>query len=207
MTIVLALIAYLIGSVSFAVVVSRAMDMPDPRSYGSKNPGATNVLRTGKKVAAALTLLGDAGKGWLAGFMTDHFFSTEVPASYKMAAVAVAVVVGHMYPVFHRFQGGKGVSTALGVLLALNVWLAVGAASTWLVIAVFFRISSLAALIAAVSAPVFCFMLYGIHPYTLAVGIIALLLVWRHKGNIRKLLAGTEARIGGKRNPPAPDVN
>jgi len=207
MTIVLALIAYLIGSVSFAVVVSRAMGMPDPRSYGSKNPGATNVLRTGKKVAAALTLLGDAGKGWLAGFMTDHFFSTEVPASYKMAAVAVAVVVGHMYPVFHRFQGGKGVSTALGVLLALNVWLAVGAASTWLVIAVFFRISSLAALIAAVSAPVFCFMLYGIHPYTLAVGIIALLLVWRHKGNIRKLLAGTEARIGGKRNPPAPDVN
>jgi glycerol-3-phosphate acyltransferase PlsY len=207
MTIVLALAAYLLGSISFAVVVSRAMKLPDPRSYGSKNPGATNVLRTGKKVAAALTLLGDAAKGWLAVFLTDHFFSTEVPASYKMASVAVAVVVGHMYPVFHRFQGGKGVSTALGVLLALNVWLAVGGASTWLVIAVFFRISSLAALIAAVSAPVYCFMLYGIHPYTLAVGIIALLLVWRHKGNIRKLLAGTEARIGGKRNPPAPDVN
>jgi len=207
MTIVLALAAYLLGSISFAVVVSRAMKLPDPRSYGSKNPGATNVLRTGKKVAAALTLLGDAAKGWLAVFLTDHFFSTEVPASYKMAAVAVSVVVGHIYPVFHRFQGGKGVSTALGVLLALNVWLAVGAASTWLVIAVFFRISSLAALIAAVSAPVYCFMLYGIHPYTLAVGIIALLLVWRHKGNIRKLLAGTEARIGGKRNPPAPDVN
>ena len=207
MTIVLALAAYLLGSISFAVVVSRAMKLPDPRSYGSKNPGATNVLRTGKKVAAALTLLGDAAKGWLAVFLTDHFFSTEVPASYKMAAVAVAVVVGHMYPVFHRFQGGKGVSTALGVLLALNVWLAVGAASTWLVIAVFFRISSLAALIAAVSAPVYCFMLYGIHPYTLAVGIIALLLVWRHKANIRKLLAGTEARIGGKKNPPAPDVN
>ena len=207
MTIVLALIAYLIGSVSFAVVVSRAMGMPDPRSYGSKNPGATNVLRTGKKVAAALTLLGDAGKGWLAVFLTDHFCSTAVPASNKMAAVAVAVEVGHMYPVFHRFQGGKGVSTALGVLLALNVWLAVGAASTWLVIAVFFRISSLAALIAAVSAPVYCFMLYGIYPYTLAVGIIALLLVWRHKANIRKLLAGTEARIGGNKNPPAPDAN
>ena len=207
MTIVLALAAYLLGSISFAVVVSRAMKLPDPRSYGSKNPGATNVLRTGKKVAAALTLLGDAAKGWLAVFLTDHFFSTEVPASYKMAAVAVAVVVGHMYPVFHRFQGGKGVSTALGVLLALNVWLAAGAASTWLVIAVFFRISSLAALIAAVSAPVYCFMLYGIHPYTLAVGIIALLLVWRHKANIRKLLDGTEARIGGKKNPPARDVN
>jgi len=140
-------------------------------------------------------------------FLTDHFFSTEVPASYKMAAVALAVVVGHMYPIFHRFQGGKGVSTALGVLLALNVWLAVGAASTWLVIAVFFRISSLAALIAAVSAPIYCFMLYGLHPYTLAVGIIALLLVWRHKANIRKLLAGTEARIGGNKNPPAPDAN
>jgi len=124
-----------------------------------------------------------------------------------MAAVALAVVVGHMYPIFHRFQGGKGVSTALGVLLALNVWLAVGAASTWLVIAVFFRISSLAALIAAVSAPIYCFMLYGLHPYTLAVGIIALLLVWRHKANIRKLLAGTEARIGGNKNPPAPDAN
>jgi len=207
MTIVLALAAYLLGSISFAVVVSRAMKLPDPRSYGSKNPGATNVLRTGKKVAAALTLLGDAAKGWLAVFLTDHFFSTEVPASYKMAAVAVAVVVGHMYPVFHRFQGGKGVSTALGVLLALNVWLAVGGASTWLVIAVFFRISSLAALIAAVSAPIYCFMLYGLHPYTLAVGIIALLLVWRHKANIRKLLAGTEARIGGNKNPPAPDAN
>ena len=207
MTIVLAVIAYLIGSVSFAVVVSRAMGLPDPRSYGSKNPGATNVLRTGKKIAAALTLLGDAAKGWLAVFLTDHFFSTEVPASYKMSAVAIAVVIGHMYPVFHRFQGGKGVSTALGVLLALNVWLAAGAASTWIVIAVFFRISSLAALIAAVSAPVYCYMLYGIHPYTLAMGIIALLLVWRHRTNIRKLLAGTEGRIGREKNTTTPDAD
>jgi glycerol-3-phosphate acyltransferase PlsY len=199
MTIVLVLIAYLIGSVSFAVVVSRAMRLPDPRSYGSKNPGATNVLRTGKKLAAVLTLLGDAAKGWLAVFLTDHFFSTEVPATYKMAAVAIAVLIGHMYPVFHRFQGGKGVATALGVLLALNAWLAAGTVSTWLIIAVFFRISSLAALIAALSAPVFCYLLYGIHPYTLAVGIIALMLVWRHKTNIRNLLAGTEGRIGAKK--------
>jgi glycerol-3-phosphate acyltransferase PlsY len=199
MTIVLVLIAYLIGSVSFAVVVSRAMGLPDPRSYGSKNPGATNVLRTGKKLAAVLTLLGDAAKGWLAVFLTDHFFSTEVPATYKMAAVAIAVLIGHMYPVFHRFQGGKGVATALGVLLALNAWLAAGTVSTWLIIAVFFRISSLAALIAALSAPVFCYLLYGIHPYTLAVGIIALMLVWRHKTNIRNLLAGTEGRIGAKK--------
>jgi glycerol-3-phosphate acyltransferase PlsY len=205
MTLVLALIAYLIGSVSFAVVVSRAMGLPDPRSYGSKNPGATNVLRTGKKVAAALTLLGDAAKGWLAVFLTDHFFSTEVPAAYKMSVVAIAVVVGHMYPVFHRFQGGKGVSTALGVLLALNAWMAAGALSTWIVIAVFFRISSLASLIAAVSAPVFCYMLYGIHPYTLAVSIIALLLVWRHRTNIRKLLAGTEGRLDREKVTTTPD--
>ena len=205
MTIVLALIAYLIGSISFAVVVSYAMGLPDPRSYGSKNPGATNVLRTGKKVAAALTLLGDAAKGWLAVFLTDHYFSTEVPAAYKMSAVAIAVVIGHMYPVFHRFQGGKGVATALGVLLALNAWMAAGALSTWIVIAVFFRISSLASLTAAVSAPVFCYMLYGIHPYTLAVSIIAALLVWRHHTNIRKLLAGTEGRLDREKVTTAPD--
>jgi glycerol-3-phosphate acyltransferase PlsY len=113
--------------------------------------------------------------------------------------VALAVLIGHMYPVFHRFQGGKGVATALGVLLALNAWLAAGAASTWLIIAVFFRISSLAALVAALSAPVFCYLLYGIHPYTLAVGIIAVMLFWRHKTNIRKLLAGTEGRLGEKK--------
>ena len=202
MTLALVAIAYLIGSVSFAVVVSRAMRLPDPRSYGSKNPGATNVLRTGKKVAAALTLLGDAAKGWLAVFLTDHFFSTAVPASYKMSAVAVAVVIGHLYPLFHRFHGGKGVSTALGVLLALNVWLAAGAASTWIIIMVFFRVSSLAALIAALSAPVYCYLLYEIHPFTMAVSIISLLLIWRHKANIRNLLAGTEGRIGKKKNTP-----
>ena len=199
MTIALVLIAYLIGSVSFAVVVSRAMGLPDPRSYGSKNPGATNVLRTGRKAAAVLTLLGDCAKGWLAVFLTDYFFATAVPPVYKMAPVAIAVVIGHMYPVYHRFHGGKGVATALGVLLGLNPWLAAGAASTWIVIAFFFRQSSLAALIAAISAPVFCYMLYEIHPYTLAVGIIALLLIWRHKSNIRNLLAGTEGKIGEKK--------
>jgi glycerol-3-phosphate acyltransferase PlsY len=199
MTLALVAIAYLLGSISFAVVVSRAMRLPDPRSYGSKNPGATNVLRTGKKIAAALTLLGDAAKGWLAVFLTDRFFSTEVPATYKMAAVAVAVVIGHMYPVFHRFQGGKGVSTALGVLLGLNVWLAAGAASTWLIIVAFFRVSSLAALIAALSAPVYCYLLYELHPYTLAVSVISVLLIWRHKTNIRNLLAGSEGRIGEKK--------
>ncbi len=175
------------------------MKLPDPRSYGSKNPGATNVLRTGRKLAAALTLFGDAAKGWLAVFLTDHIYSTEVPATYKMSAVAIAVIVGHMYPVFHRFKGGKGVATALGVLLALDPWLAAGALSTWVIIAAFFRMSSLASILAAVSAPVFCFMLYGIHPYTLAVGIIAVLLVWRHRTNIRNIVAGTEGRLGAKK--------
>ncbi len=207
MAIVLAVVAYLIGSVSFAVVVSRAMGLPDPRTFGSKNPGATNVLRTGKKAAAALTLLGDSAKGWFAVFLADALFATAVPPTYKMSLVAVAVVVGHLYPVFFRFQGGKGVSTALGVLLALNGWLALGTAATWIIIAFFFRMSSLAALISAMFAPFFCFLLYGLHPYTAAVGVISLLLIWRHKTNIRNLLAGTEGRIKeqrptGQRNSP-----
>ena len=198
MAIAAVVIAYLIGSVSFAVLVSRAMGLQDPRTFGSKNPGATNVLRSGKKLAAVLTLLGDGAKGWLAVYLTDAFFASAVPPTYKISMVAIAVVVGHMYPVFHRFQGGKGVATALGVMIGLNLWLAAGVLSTWLIIAVFFRISSLAAMIAAVSAPFFCFLLYGVHAYTLAAGVIALLLVWRHRGNISKLLAGTEGRIGEK---------
>jgi acyl phosphate:glycerol-3-phosphate acyltransferase len=198
MAIVAALIAYLIGSISFAVAVSRALGLPDPRTYGSRNPGATNVLRTGRRTAAALTLVGDSAKGWLAVFLTEYIFATAVPPTYKMSLVAVAVVVGHMYPVFHRFRGGKGVSTALGVLLALNGWLALGTLTTWIIIAVFFRISSLAALISAVFAPLFCFLLYGVHPFTAAVGVIALLLIWRHKSNIQDLLAGKEGKIGEK---------
>jgi glycerol-3-phosphate acyltransferase PlsY len=207
MAIAAALVAYLIGSISFAVLVSRAMGLPDPRSYGSKNPGATNMLRTGRKVAAGLTLLGDCGKGWLAVFLTDHIFATAVPPVYKMSLVAVAVVVGHMYPVFHRFQGGKGVSTALGVLLALNGWLAAGTVATWVIIAFFFRISSLAALVSAVFAPLFCFLLYGVHPFTAAVGVIALMLIWRHQTNIRNLLAGTEGRIGREKTTDAEQEN
>lgn len=199
MAIAAVLIAYLIGSVSFAVLVSRVMKLPDPRTYGSNNPGATNVLRTGRKAAAALTLIGDCGKGWLAVFLTEQLFELAVPPVYKMSLVAVAVVVGHMFPVFHRFQGGKGVATALGALLGLNLWIAVGAAATWAIMASFFRISSLAALVAAASAPVFCYMLYGVHPYTVATGMIALLLIWRHRSNIKNLCAGTEPRIGAKR--------
>jgi glycerol-3-phosphate acyltransferase PlsY len=199
MAIAAVVVAYLLGSVSFAVLVSRLMKLPDPRTYGSNNPGATNVLRTGRKAAAALTLLGDCAKGWFAVFLTEQIFGSEVAPAYKMSAVGIAVVVGHMYPVFHRFHGGKGVATALGVLLGLNPWIGLGAASTWAIIAFFFRISSLAALIAAASAPVYCYLLYGLHPYTLACGVIALLLVWRHKSNIRNLCAGNEPRIGAGR--------
>ena len=199
MAIAAVVIAYLIGSVSFAVVVSRAMKLPDPRTYGSSNPGATNVLRTGRKLAAALTLLGDCAKGWLAVFIAVQWQAATTPQAETVALVAVAVIIGHMYPLFHRFQGGKGVATALGVLLGLNLWLGGGVLATWAIIAFFFRISSLAALIAAVSAPAYCFLLYGLHPFTVASAVIALLLLWRHQKNIKNLLAGSEPRIGAKR--------
>lgn len=189
--------AYLIGSISFAVVVSRAYRLPDPRAYGSGNPGATNVLRTGRKSAAVLTLLGDSLKGWLAVLAAGQWAADDV--SLAMALAAVAVILGHLYPLFHRFQGGKGVATALGVLLALNWILALATLATWLIIAVFFRYSSLAALSAAAFAAFFTLLLYHpLHPYVGAVSVIAVLLIWRHRGNIRKLLAGEESRLGAK---------
>jgi glycerol-3-phosphate acyltransferase PlsY len=199
-TIAFTLLAYLLGSISFAVIVSRAFGLPDPHSYGSGNPGATNVLRTGRKGAAILTLLGDAAKGWLAVYVAQRFGPAGAAAP---ALAAVAAIIGHMYPVFFRFRGGKGVSTALGVLLALNAYLAGGTVATWAIIAFFFRISSLAALVSALFAPVFCFMLYGAHEFTAAVTVISALLIWRHRSNIRNLIAGTEGRIGksGAANP------
>jgi glycerol-3-phosphate acyltransferase PlsY len=190
------LAAYLLGSVSFAVVVSRLMRLPDPRTYGSKNPGATNVLRSGSKAAAVLTLLGDAAKGalavWLAALYAGH-------AGLDVALAGVAAFLGHLYPVFHRFEGGKGVATAAGVLLAFNVWLGLATIATWLVIAGFFRYSSLAALVAAVFAPLYTWWLFGLQPVLPAVAVIAALLVWRHRGNIARLAAGTESRIGSKK--------
>ena len=191
----LTLVAYLLGSISFAVIVSRAFGLPDPRTYGSGNPGATNVLRSGRKAAAALTLLGDSVKGWLAVYISGRFVAPEA-ADLTLALAAVAVVVGHMYPVLFRFNGGKGVSTALGALLALNAFLAAGAVATWIIIALFFRMSSLAALISALFAPFFCFLIYGWNAFTFAVIAISSLLTWRHKANIQNLLAGTEARFG-----------
>ena len=191
------LAAYLIGSISFAVLVSRAFGLPDPHSYGSGNPGATNVLRTGKKAAAALTLLGDAAKGWLAVFLVARYLPGD---SLALAAAALAVVVGHMWPVFFRFAGGKGVATAVGVLIALDWRLATGTIATWAVILFFFRISSLGSLVAAAFAAFFAFFLHGMGLFTLepsiAVAVISVLLIWRHRANIRNLLAGTEGKVG-----------
>jgi glycerol-3-phosphate acyltransferase PlsY len=199
-TVSVALLAYLLGSIPFAVIVSRAFGLPDPRSYGSGNPGATNVLRTGKRAAAVLTLIGDALKGWLAVFLAQRMADAGA-ADIAVPAAAVAVTLGHMYPVFLRFRGGKGVSTATGVLIALDPWLGAGAIATWLIIAFFFRYSSLAALVAAAFAPFFAFFLHGMGRFALegAIGVtlIALLIAWRHQANIRNLIAGTEGRIGG----------
>jgi acyl phosphate:glycerol-3-phosphate acyltransferase len=190
--------AYCLGSISFAIVVSRLMRLPDPRSYGSRNPGATNVLRTGKKTAAALTLLGDAGKGWLAVWLATVLAG-------DVAAAGIAVVIGHLFPLFHRFKGGKGVATAAGVLFGFSVWLGLATLATWSLIALFLRYSSLAALIAAVLAPVYAWFL-ELESFLPVVVAIALLLIWRHRENISRLLAGTESRLGQKKTSP-PDPN
>lgn len=198
------LLAYLLGSISFAVVASWAFGLPDPRTYGSKNPGATNVLRSGKKAAAALTLLGDGGKGWLAVALAQHFasdYGLGGEAKVVIAAVALAVFLGHVFPVFLRFKGGKGVATALGVLLALNLWVGLSVMATWLVVAAIWRISSLSALAAAVLAPVYAVIFLGLEVNTAAVFIMSLLLIWRHKQNIANLIAGREAQIGKKSAP------
>jgi glycerol-3-phosphate acyltransferase PlsY len=187
--------AYLMGSVSFAVLMSMAFKLPDPRSYGSGNPGATNVLRTGKKAAAALTLLGDAAKGWLAVWLTMRYLPADIQT---IALVAVAVFIGHLYPIFFRFQGGKGVATAFGVLLALNPWIGLACFATWLVVAKLFKVSSLSALVAAVVAPVYVWLLGEPIEYIGVALILALLLIWRHKSNIENLLSGKESKIGGK---------
>ena len=185
--------AYLQGSVSFAIVVSKLMRLPDPRSYGSKNPGATNVLRTGSKAAAIVTLAGDAAKGWLAVWLAQLYVPEAAPYA------ALAVFLGHLFPVYHRFQGGKGVATAAGVLFGIDWRIGLGMLATWLIIAFFLRYSSLAALVAAAFAPFATALLLGLDAYFAAVLVISALLVWRHKQNIARLIAGTESRIGGKK--------
>ncbi len=199
-TLIFILLAYLIGSLSFAVIVSKLFGLPDPRSFGSKNPGATNVLRTGKKLAAVLTLLGDAAKGFVAVALAKAFAAGYGVGDSGVALAAVGVFVGHLYPVFFRFQGGKGVATALGVLLAIHPWLGVMTLATWLLAAYMWRTSSLSALIAATFAPLYAGVMLDrglvAAPFFGAAVLLSALLIYRHKANIRNLLAGKEGRIG-----------
>ncbi len=191
--------AYLIGSLSFAVIVSKVMGLPDPHSYGSGNPGATNVLRTGKKLAALLTLLGDAGKGFFALWLAQYLAPSLGLDSFALAAVALAVFLGHLFPVFFNFLGGKGVATAAGILFAIHWWLGAATLATWFIIAVFFRYSSAAALAAALFAPFYTFFMFGFTAYVPAVAVMCVLLIWRHKDNIAKLMNGTESKLGAKK--------
>jgi acyl phosphate:glycerol-3-phosphate acyltransferase len=192
--------AYFLGSVSFAVVFSRLFGLQDPRTYGSGNPGATNVLRSGNKAAAALTLLGDAAKGWLAVWLGIHYGMSPV----LVAAIAIAVFLGHLYPIFLKFKGGKGVATAFGIILAIEPILALATMATWVIIAVFFKFSSLAALTSAVFAPFYYFLggmlVWRSHvSIGVALIVIGIFLLYRHKANIQRLLAGTEPRIGSSK--------
>ncbi len=192
------LLAYLVGSVSFAVLVSKAMGLADPHTYGSGNPGATNVLRTGNRKAAAFTLLGDILKGVLAVLLAKWLAASLGLAPMTVMLVGLAAFVGHLYPVYHRFAGGKGVATAAGVLVALNPLHGLATVATWLIIAYFFRYSSLAALVSAVFAPFYWVLLYGASIQVLPILAMSVLLIWRHRRNIGNLLAGKESRIGGK---------
>lgn len=188
-------LGYLIGSLPFAVIVSKLFGLADPRSFGSGNPGATNVLRTGNKAAAALTLLGDASKGWLAMFVVAKLGA----GGTAVALTGLAAFLGHLYPVFLRFKGGKGVATAIGVLIGLDGWLALGAAAVWLATAIVSRYSSLAAITAAAVAPTLALAWHGPSAIALVVGLMCLLLIWRHRGNLVRLIAGTENAIGSKK--------
>lgn len=198
-TVLFGIAAYLIGSISFAVVVSKLFGLSDPRTYGSKNPGATNVLRSGNKAAAALTLLGDCVKGWFAVWLAQKYGPQYGVGDSGIALVAIAVFIGHLWPVFFRFVGGKGVATALGVLLGINVWLGVATLVTWLVIAYAFRYSSLAALVAGIFAPFYYGLLFGVDATLAAVLLMSGLLLYRHGKNIGNLMAGKESRIGSKK--------
>lgn len=196
-------IAYLIGSISFAVVVSKCMRLPDPHSYGSGNPGATNVLRTGNKLAAVLTLIGDALKGFFAVMLARILLGdeslTSTLSSWLLCGVVLAVFLGHLFPVFHGFKGGKGVATACGILFGINWILGLATLSTWIIVATFMRYSSLAALAAAIFGPIYFVFLFGFQPMGIALLVVCLLLIWRHRSNIKNLMNGTESRIGSKK--------
>ena len=193
-----ALAAYAIGSLSFAVIVSRLMGLHDPRSYGSGNPGATNVLRSGNKVAAVLTLLLDALKGFVPVWCVAQFGAAYGLLDGTMAMVGLAAFLGHLWPVFFKFEGGKGVATAAGVLFGFNPLLGLATLATWLIVAFFFRYSSLASLVSALFAPFYQVLIWGGGAVAWAAVAMSLLLVWRHSANIQKLLKGTESRLGQK---------
>ena len=198
------LAAYLVGSLSFAVIVSRGLGLADPRSYGSGNPGATNVLRSGNRLAAILTLALDALKGYVPVLLVAVYGERWGLREGTLALVGLAAFLGHLWPLFFHFKGGKGVATAAGVLLGLNPWLGLATLATWLIIAAFFRYSSLASLVAAVFAPFYQLLLWGGGPLALAIVVMSLLLVWRHSANISKLLAGTESKLGRPAAAPPP---
>jgi glycerol-3-phosphate acyltransferase PlsY len=196
-----ALGAYLVGSLSFAVIVSRTLGLADPRSYGSGNPGATNVLRSGNRAAAVATLALDALKGLLPVLAVQLFGEPYGLREGTVALVGLAAFLGHLWPVFFRFKGGKGVATAAGVLLCFYPWLGAATLATWLIIAFFLRYSSLASIVAAVFAPFYQLLIWGAGPIALAILAMSLLLVWRHRANIARLFAGTESRLGTPRAP------
>jgi glycerol-3-phosphate acyltransferase PlsY len=191
-------LAYLIGSLSFAVIVSRFMGLSDPRTYGSGNPGATNVLRSGNKKAALLTLLFDALKGYVPVVLVSRFGEAWGLGDGAVAAVGLAAFMGHLWPVFFKFKGGKGVATAAGVLFGINPLLGLATLLTWLIIAFFFRYSSLAAIVSAVFAPFYQLLIWGGGSLAFTATVMGLLLVWRHGANIQKLLNGTESKLGNK---------
>ncbi len=195
-TTVFIILAYLLGSVSFAVVASWIFRLPDPRTFGSMNPGATNVLRSGNKAAAIFTLFGDSGKGWVAVVLAQHFAPVWGLDNKVIAAVALLVFLGHIWPVFLRFKGGRGVATAVGVVLGLNLWPGILAVITWIIVAIIWRFSSLSALVAATLTPVYAWIFLGSDLSTFVIFTISLLVIWRHKSNIANLLAGKETRIG-----------
>ena len=197
------LVGYLIGSLSFAVIVSRVLRLEDPRTYGSRNPGATNVLRSGSKAAAIVTLALDALKGvaavLLAAWLGRRYAITGDALDWSPALAGLGAFLGHLWPVYFRFKGGKGVATAAGVLVGLNPWLGLATLATWIIIAAFFRYSSLASLVAALFAPFYQLLIWGAGPEAAIITVMSLLLVWRHTANMSRLLAGTESRLGGSR--------
>lgn len=197
-TLIFTVVAYLIGSISFAVVMSRAFGISDPRTYGSKNPGATNVLRSGNKKAAIATLIGDCAKGWFAVWLAMQLADRYGVDENGIALVAIAVFLGHLWPVFFKFVGGKGVATALGVLLGINPLLGLAVLGTWLLVAYLSRYSSLAALVAAVCAPVYYGIAIGADVMLAAVVVMSALLLYRHASNISNLMAGKESKFGSK---------